>query len=220
MDRFHAGGRQIPVERFEPVNGQMRPAVLVVHGADGLDWPAGPVKYRVFAEQLAEQGYVALLVDYFRSTDTRFADTQTNAMHFGTWVSTIAEAVAYAKAIPNVDAGRIGMVGFSLGAYLSLAAASLDHSISAVIEFFGGIPDHYAQRLRSMPPVLILHGDRDWIVPVSEAKRIEQVLSERGLDFESHIYPGQGHGFRGEALVDSMRRTVEFLRCHVGVVPK
>ena len=45
--------------------------------------------------------------------------------------------------------------------------------------------------------------------------KLEQVLREKGLPFESKIYPGQGHGFKGDEAKDALRRTVQFLDKHL-----
>ena len=62
-------------------------------------------------------------------------------------------------------------------------------------------------------PVLILHGDKDPIVPLRYSERAAEVYS----DAELVIYPGQGHGFTGEARDDAKRKeTVFFLKAVSG----
>jgi len=53
-----------------------------------------------------------------------------------------------------------------------------DKRIKAVVDFFGGMPDYFVERLDGMPPVLILHGEQDQKVPVSEAHKIARVMEE------------------------------------------
>ena len=87
--------------------------------------------------------------------------------------------------------------------------------ISAVVEYFGGLPELLAANLEKMPPVLILHGDADQVVPVKEAESLERRLKEKEIPFEVKIYPGQGHGFVGKDALDASRRTLSFLDKHV-----
>ena len=84
-----------------------------------------------------------------------------------------------------------------------------------MVECFGGVPEVLAHLVGALPPVLILHGEEDRVVPVSEARRLERLMREQGLTSESHIYPGQGHTLTGEALADASRRARTFLRKHL-----
>ena len=58
--------------------------------------------------------------------------------------------------------------------------------------------------------VLILHGDRDGIVPLRYSQRAAAVYSSAELV----VMPGQDHGFEGEARTEAMRREAEFLLAH------
>ena len=212
---FESGGKTITVERFEPKEKGKYPAVLVVHGADGLQFEVWRRAYRGSAQELARHGYVALLVHYFDRTGTRFGDSEANKKHFLTWMKTLGDAVGYAAKLPNVAPGRVGLVGVSLGAYLSVSLAAHDARIGAVVEFFGGVPPQVADNLKRMPPTLILHGDADYLVPVAEARKLERVLADRKLPHEVKVYAGQGHGFTGADATDAMQRTLAFLDKHL-----
>jgi carboxymethylenebutenolidase len=72
------------------------------------------------------------------------------------------------------------------------------------------MPGLAATMMRRMPPVLVLHGAADRVVPVEEARKLEQLLRDRGVPFEAHIYPGQGHGFTGEDRRDAATRVLDF----------
>jgi carboxymethylenebutenolidase len=48
-------------------------------------------------------------------------------------------------------------------------------------------------------------------VPVSNAQALQSVLERRSIPHEVRIYPGQGHGFTGEAQADAARRIRAFL---------
>jgi carboxymethylenebutenolidase len=211
--RFDSRGKSIPVEQFEPKAPGRYPAVVILHGAGGM--PAGGIAFRAFARVLARQGYVALIPHYFDRTGTAMADDRTIPKHFAAWMETVADAVTYAASRPNVDPGRIGLLGFSLGGYLSLSTATLDPRIQVIVEFFGGLPDALAGGVARLPPVLILHGDADTVVPVAEAHKLERLLKENRVPYEIHIYRGAGHGFLGDAGEDSGRRTQAFFDAHL-----
>ena len=45
------------------------------------------------------------------------------------------------------------------------------------------------------PPTIVFLGTNDDLVPVSTAKRYEATMKKVGSRCETHLYPGQGHGF-------------------------
>lgn len=49
------------------------------------------------------------------------------------------------------------------------------------------------------PAVLTLHGDKDTLIPVSQAKLLDETMKEVGAHHELQILAGQGHGFTGDA---------------------
>jgi carboxymethylenebutenolidase len=124
---------------------------------------------------------------------------------------TIGDAITFVGQHASVDANRIGLLGFSLGAYLALSVASVEPRVKAVVEFFGGMPEELHGFTR-MPPVLILHGEQDRVVPVTEATRLKQLLERTKTPYEVRLYPGAGHGFSGLQLLDAGQRTSQFLK--------
>jgi dipeptidyl aminopeptidase/acylaminoacyl peptidase len=97
---------------------------------------------------------------------------------------------------------RIALLGFSLGAYLSLANSAIDHRVKAVVEFFGGMPKEMRLLMRRLCPVLILHGEADPTVPIEESYQLQKLLEKKGIPYEIKIYPSAGHGFESEIWSD------------------
>ena len=186
--------------------------MLILHGADGM---ARAETYRFGAQALAASGFHVVLIRYFdRTGDTR-AKRSSLRQDAPLWLGTIRDAVTYVSAQPDVDRERVAVVGFSLGASLALAAAGEDARIKAVIDVFGPVPEG-AEGAARMPPVLILHGARDRLVPVEHAHRLEKLLKARAVPHEVKIYPDQGHGFSGAAQIDAAGRILAFLQRHLG----
>ena len=183
------------------------PAVLALYGSGGIreGWADKP------ARLLAGQGYSVFVVHYFDRTGTLWADRDTTRSNFPVWMGTIGDGITFAAQHASVDANRIGLLGFSLGAYLALSVASLEPRVKAVVEFFGGVPEDLHGFTR-MPPVLILHGEQDRVVPVSEAMRLRELLERTGTPHEIKLYPDAGHGFGVLQWIDAGQRTVQFLR--------
>jgi carboxymethylenebutenolidase len=138
---------------------------------------------------------------------------------FEAWRSAVADAVAHARRHPQVDPGRVGLVGISMGGFLAAsAAAQPELRIRCVAVLFGGLPPEDRANLRWLPPTLVIHGQDDEVVPVGEAHALRELLKARGLVCEAHIYQGIGHGFvkaDGEVCLwtalAAEQRTVAFL---------
>jgi carboxymethylenebutenolidase len=234
-ESFASGGATITVERYEPAAEGKYPALLLLHAIDGLAKPHGDL-YRAAARRYAGKGYVVLLLHYFDRTGN--APEQVKAVreqfvhyarggssadeekavnaHFRDWMTAVADATKYARGLRNVDGGRIGVVGFSLGAYLALAsAAEKDLKLSAVVDFFGGLPRPMHAKAANLPPTLILHGDADTVVPVAEAHELHSLLKKAKRPSELVVYEGAGHVFsepgqaKGKVGLDTFLRTLK-----------
>lgn len=172
------------------------------------------------AEMLAAEGMAVYVVHYFdRTRTTGVADKQTAIRNFPVWGKTLWDAISHVEQQPQVDRERIGLLGFSLGAYLALAEAAVDPRVKAVVEFFGGFPKEMKFFMRLLCPTLILHGDADPTVPVEEAHHLQQMLEKKKVPYEMQIYAGAGHGFAGEVWQDARRRTLTFLQKYLAHTP-
>ena len=86
-----------------------------------------------------------------------------------------------------------------------------DARVATVVDYFGGLPAPLVEKVKTLPPTLILHGDADKVVPISEAKALEKLCQERKFIHEVWVYPGAGHGFFGVTGQDAMKRSLSFL---------
>jgi carboxymethylenebutenolidase len=206
---FESHGKAIAVERFEPSAPGKYPAVVVLHGSGGLG--VGGFMFRGLARELAARGYVVVLPHYFDRTGTTIADMPTMYARFREWAETVADANSYALGLESADGERLAIVGFSLGGYLAVSLSTFDPRVDAVVDYFGGLPDELADRAGRLAPTLILHGDADPIVPVSEARELDGRLTSAGVEHELRIFAGAGHGFLGATGREADRLAAEFL---------
>jgi dipeptidyl aminopeptidase/acylaminoacyl peptidase len=65
------------------------------------------------------------------------------------------------------------------------------------------------------PPLLILHGDRDKLVPLSQSRHIHERYRAMGLESSLHVVEGAGHG--GPQFTDTTRYELvkEFFARHI-----
>jgi carboxymethylenebutenolidase len=210
---FASGGHTIAVERFGAAGGRRRPAVLLLHGADGM---TNADRYRLGAQVVAAAGYHVFLVHYLDRTVERRAYFSTIGRGFPLWAEAVRDAVDFVARQPGVDATRLGMLGTSLGGALAVTVAAEDSRIKAVVNYFGFLPEPVRENATRLPPMLVLHGARDAIVPVANAHAHAALLNRLGVPHEVHVYPDQAHGFHGAAQLDAAQRTATFLGRYLG----
>jgi carboxymethylenebutenolidase len=205
----------IPVTAYRDGRPGLHPAIFILYGAHGLN--AAGAMYDAYARALVRAGDNAYVVDYHARS--KLAATSGNrttifAANLGAWVQAVEQVISAVSDEPGVDASRLGLLGFSQGAFLAVAVAADDADVGAVVEFYGGIPPSLVGHLDRLPPTLILHGDADRVVPVSEAHRLADALSSTGSRYDIMIYPGAGHGFSAQldsaAGRDALRRAVQY----------
>jgi carboxymethylenebutenolidase len=208
---FESGNKPIRLDAYLPRSAEKLPTVLALYGSGG-----GVEGMNEPATMLAAQGFAVFVLHYFdRTGTTQIADKQTIFRNFPAWGKTVWDAISHIEQHPQVDAKRMGLLGFSLGAYLALSVASVDPRVQAVVEFFGGLPKEMRLFMRRLCPVLILHGEADPTVPVQEAYDLQNLLEKKGIRYEIKIYPGAGHGFKNGEWRDAGMRTLQFLKKHL-----
>jgi carboxymethylenebutenolidase len=184
---------------FEPLPVARRPAILVLHGAGGMLFDGAEM--RRMSRHLAAQGHPVYLLHYFDSTGTPFAlRGATMERHFATWRRTILDGIGAIQELRG-DRSPIGVYGYSLGAFLALFSASDNPRVGAVVEHAGGVWDDKLDRLGELPPVLMIHGERDARVPFAKyAAPAVPELRKRSPRVETRFFRDEGHGFTRAAM--------------------
>jgi dipeptidyl aminopeptidase/acylaminoacyl peptidase len=81
-------------------------------------------------------------------------------------------------------------------------------------EYFHRSPVVHARAVKT--PTLVMHGELDLCVPVSQGIEFHHALAEAGVDTELVIYPREGHGWRErDHQLDGCRRMVEWFNLHL-----
>jgi dienelactone hydrolase len=221
---FLSDGR--PVQDFYCVPGAPgpHPAVILLHGA--VPRGAGNDRFAVMCRDLAKTGYEAMFVEYYSQAGPKLQGQAPVVgrgfaawvnQNFPVWMREITDAAGMLGNDPAVERDRIAVMGFSLGAFLALAAGAQEGGrLAAVIDNYGGMNRSYLALAANMPPTLILHGGADPTVPVRYAREVDALLTHYNRPHEMVIYPGAGHGFTGADDADAWRRTLDFLRRYLG----
>lgn len=208
-DSFESGGRKIGVEAFVSTSPQKGPALVVIHGAGGMEYGNGYI--RQLATAFAANGISTYMIHYFDRTGHRWADDATIYENFVTWLDTVEDGIKYIQSQPGVDPSKIALFGYSLGGYLAVAEGARNPVVAAVVELAGGIDPSYAERTERMPPTLVLHGDADKRVLPVRATELEELLRRVDAPHEVQLYKGEGHVLSPVAALDALTRGLAFL---------
>ena len=96
---------------------------------------------------------------------------------------------------------RVAFFGFSQGAIMALdALAGGRWPVAAVVAASGRLVLPPGPKAAKATPVLLLHGDRDDVVPAAETRQAERLLRGAGFAVEAHVYPSLGHSVSYEGL--------------------
>src|SRR5258708_20265114 len=147
---FQSAGKPIRLDAYLPETPDVPvPAVIASPGAGGN--VSGMEGY---ASALAAEGFAVYLLHYFDRTGTQSVDLKSMKQNFPLWMKTLWDAITFIETQPHADRERIALLGFSLGAYLSLANSAIAPRVKAVVEFFAGIPKDLKLSFMRLLPVL------------------------------------------------------------------
>jgi phospholipase/carboxylesterase len=115
----------------------------------------------------------------------------------------------------RLPASRLALVGFSQGTMMALHVGLRRAQAPAAIVGYSGMlvlppdvdPDKFPLEIRAKPPVLLVHGEQDDLIPAQALFHATQGLTALGVPAEWHLSPGIGHGIDPEGL----RQGAEFL---------
>jgi carboxymethylenebutenolidase len=208
--------RQVKVTRFRVPGEAKRPAALLLHGGGGFDRRI--TEYNRYASALANAGIDAYLVYYYSANDERgmsSGDVDTFTGRYPSWAKLVNDLAADVLAQPQSN-GKVGLVGFSNGGILATGASTLNPKINAAVIYYGTEPWPLRQKITHLPPLLVLHGDADQVIPVLAGHQLASLARSLGTKVDLVVYPGEGHGFAPDMSnkngADALDRTIAFLQ--------
>jgi len=212
-----ANGRRFLAAIMRPKGVGPFPAVVVLHGGDGLN-----TSYLSLASDLARSGFV-VVTGCWQAANTVCSE----ATPPGEWVADPAahsgkELIALARSLPKVQADRIGLYGLSRGGHAALWAASTGAHVQAVV---ADAPAHEPSPMQIYPPppkpltvirdldapVLIMHGTSDSVIPAAQSREYESAARNLGKPLVAEYFDGVRH--MPSLLNEGARKMgVEFLK--------
>lgn len=198
-----------------PASGK-GPGVLVLHAWWGLN----PF-FKQLCDRLAEQGFVALAPDLYHGPSANTIDEAKALIESADWQQvddTVMAAKDFLLAHPANSAEKIGVMGFSMGAYWTLVAATrVPAQFAAAVVFYGVGEGDWGK----MQAKFLGHfSDVDEWEPLDGIEAMQKDMLAAGANATFHIYPGLPHWFfesdRPEynpaAAQLAWERTVSFLQ--------
>ena len=181
----------------DPEGSGRRPGVLIVHEAPGLnDHP----KRR--ARMIAELGYVALAVDMYGGG--RIAQKPEDSMNL---MGALREdndklrrhvRAGYDALVtrPNVDAKRIGAMGYCFGGLCVLELARMGTPLAGVVSFHGILSTMNPDEAKNITgKILVCTGAEDPLVPPEQVAAFEAEMTKANVDWQVITYGGAKHAF-------------------------
>ena len=206
--------RVLKAGRKGPQSGEMRSAVVFLHGygANGADLLglADPL-----GEHLPDTLFVA------PDAPEACAGAPFGFQWFPIpWIDGSSEEAAMAgmaRAVDDLNAfldalmvdedllpEQVALLGFSQGTMMSLhVAPRRDEALAGVVGFSGRLlaPELLADEVRVRPPVLLVHGDADDVVPVQSLPEAAEALQGAGwTEVYAHVMKGTAHGIAPDGL--------------------
>lgn len=216
---YKSGNETVSAYLALPEGGGKHPAIVVIHEWWGLnDW----VKEQT--QKYATQGYVALAVNLYRgkpATTEEEAHILSRGLPDDRGLRDLEAAFAYLSSRPDVDANKIGSVGWCMGGGWSIKLAVDQPKLAACVVNYGSLPTEPTSIAKIDAPVMGNFGADDRGIPPASVKAFEAAMKADGKTTDIKIYEGAGHGFenpnnktgyRAEPAVDAEKRTSAFFQ--------
>tara|TARA_B100000579_G_scaffold86539_1_gene67730 strand:- start:513 stop:1211 length:699 start_codon:yes stop_codon:yes gene_type:complete len=175
---------------------EKKPLVLVVH-----TWAGKDDFVHKKAESLAELGYVGFAVDMYGDGKTG-SDAAENESMMTPLVSDrdllkarINSALEYGKSLSYVDSSKVAAIGYCFGGLVVLDLARSGANVSGVVSFHGLLMSSDINSSGLKSKVLVLHGERDPMVPLEMVDSFQKEMTEANADWQLHSYGGAYHAF-------------------------
>ena len=112
----------------------------------------------------------------------------------------------------NLTEQDLAVIGFSQGSMIALHTFPRRSKPIALIAALSGTivaPHLLEKELKSKPSILLMHGEKDQVVPVKFMKLSSQALKNLDFNIKTHIYPNLEHSINQEEIVETIKELKE-----------
>ncbi|HKA37830.1 MAG TPA: dienelactone hydrolase family protein [Thermoanaerobaculia bacterium] len=192
MIDYKSGSDTVSAYLSTPGGSGKKPGLIVIQ-----EWWGVNDFVKSKADEFAKKGYVALAPDLYRGKVTKDPDVAHQLMRGmpeDRAMRDLQAAVAYLKSRPDVDATRIGSIGWCMGGGYSLALAFAEPLAGSVV-YYGRLVTDTAKIAALKTPLLGSFGGKDEGIPPDTVKDFESKAKAAGKSVDFKVYPEAGHGF-------------------------
>ena len=192
-----------------------RPGVVVIHEAAGLT-----DHIKETCRRLAEAGYVALAVDLLSGRNRVICMARyMSGMLLGSvnryGIDDLRGSLTFLAKQPEVDASRMGAIGFCMGGGFAVAWACTDSRLKVIAPFYATNP-RPLDVVRRLCPVVGSYPENDFTA--RSGKALAAALDRFGIAHDIKVYPNTRHSFFNaegstydkDAADDSWQRVIQF----------
>ena len=198
------GGAKVAIDEYSSTTSATT-AVVILYGSGGLRRTTFP--YAKQAHTFARGDRSVYLPHYLDTTQGSPNDPQ---RHYELWARTVRDALAEIWSRTGIPATRTFLIGYSLGASVALAVGATEPHLAGIVVWSGSLPDAYRD-VRELPPILILHGARDSLIPEYNAHQLATLCTLRRFACDLKIYPDEGHAFSKAGIADADSQIDRFI---------
>ena len=201
---FRSSGARITVDEYASrAAAHATSAVVILYGSGGLRSTAFP--YAAQARAFVGGVRLVYLPHYLDVTHGSADEPQ---RQYGTWAQTVRDALHEIRSHNGIPINRTFIIGYSLGGSVALVLGASEPQLAGIVVWSGSLPDAYRD-VRRLPPLLIIHGARDSVMPEYNARQLATLCVLRQFSCRLNMYPEEGHAFSkaGVAAADSQIRT-------------
>ncbi len=216
---LYAPKEGLHLDLYEPTSKTPLPLVLWIHGGG---WKYGDKGFELFLRTLTRRGFAVASVQYRLSGDAKYPAQIDDCRAAFQWLSAnaglynlnpraafvagasagghlaallgVEEGTPAVKAVfamyPPTDLTAFANPGRPKGLIPSLLGGSVTAKHDLAVD--ASPVSHVGP---NAPPFLILHGDRDRLVPIEQSKELDRKLHAAGVESKLVVKSGAGHGF-------------------------
>jgi carboxymethylenebutenolidase len=197
MVTYPSGSETVSGYLALPEGTGRKPAIIVIQEWWGLN---DFVKSK--ADELAKKGYVAFAPDLYRgkvATDPDTAHQLMRGMPEDRAMRDLTSAFDYLRSHNDVDAARIGSVGWCMGGGYSLALALAQPKLAGAVVYYGRLVTDDEKIKSLVPPLLGNFGGKDQGIPPDSVLEFARKAKAAGKSVDFKVYPEAGHAFASSA---------------------
>ena len=197
-----------------------------------------PASGNLWYEYMAQRGYVVFTMDGRGSGNRGLQFEQATFRNLGTTeMNDQLQGVAYLRSLPYVDAGRLGVHGWSFGGYMTTSLMLRHPDVFRVGVAGGPVIDWrmyeimYTERYMDTPAenpegyknaalfdkvqnlkgkLLMIHGTQDDVVVWQHSVNFIKAAVDKGVQLDYFIYPGHPHNVSGPDRVHLMQKVTDY----------